>query len=248
MTLLGGDLNVLLNGVGGILCDGVLVIEAVHVDVGLFQGVGNNIGNGPLAFGLGVDSELMENKIRLADQIHVAAKRVDEVVLMENEASGPRLACDLPSCRMDALYVVAVGEAICLEGEISAGSLQELVSQICVPVECDTFKERDGVPISAYFVALGASSDLSGEARLCEVLIAIVEDFDVTCGIRFEITSADVKGGNIKRRRGRPRKQSFKLNVSDSHMDIHSILDKKPFVVANTVWHMGLALGVSGYD
>ncbi|KAJ1394956.1 hypothetical protein SESBI_33781 [Sesbania bispinosa] len=195
----------------------------VHVDVGLFQGVGNNIGYGPLAFGLGVDNELMENEIRLADQIHVASKRADEVVLVENEASGPGLACDLLSCRMEALHIVAVGEAIHLEGEISDSSLQESVSQIRVSVECDTFNERDGMSVSAYFVALGASYDLSGEARLCEVPIAIVEDFDVTCGIRSETTSAAIKGGNIKRRRGRPRKQSFKLK-------------------------MGLDLGVSGYD
>ncbi|KAJ1406392.1 hypothetical protein SESBI_25139 [Sesbania bispinosa] len=206
---------------------------------GWFQGVSNNSGSGPTTFGFGVDSEQVENITRMADPIHV--------VLVEHDVSGLGLACELPSSKLDVLHVAALGEDVRLEGAIPASSPQEQLSQCCMPVECDAFK-ANGALVSVDLVAFSAPPDLSGEDRLCDVPIAFAEDFKLACGIRFATPSATAKGGNIKRRRGRPRKKTVTLKVSDSVMEIHSILDKEPIDVANIVWNMRLDLGVSGYD
>ncbi|KAJ1399214.1 acyl-CoA dehydrogenase [Sesbania bispinosa] len=190
----------------------------------------------------------MGNITKMADPSHVTAKLVIDPVCVENDASGPGLACELTSSRLDALHVAALREDVRLEGALSVVSLQEPLSQCCMPVECDTFKASDGASISVDLVALSAPPDLSGDDRLCDVPIAFAEDLDLACGFRSVTPSVTVKGGNIKKRRGIPRKKFVTLKVSDSDMEIHYILDKEPFYVANTFWKMGLDLGVSGYD
>ncbi|KAJ1420452.1 hypothetical protein SESBI_14365 [Sesbania bispinosa] len=95
--------------------------------------------------------------------------------------------------------------------------------------------------------AMGSVFELSGNSRLCEVPITIADELEFQ-GVTRKVIPEDVgKGGLPKRRRGRPRKIPTNPQVSDSYMDICSLLVKKPHDVANSVWKIGLDLGVSGF-
>ncbi|KAJ1430557.1 terminase [Sesbania bispinosa] len=99
----------------------------------------------------------------------------------------------------------------------------------------------DGLDLSPKITYHG-EEDLFGDSRLCEVPITMVEDF-VALGLNLpEASDHGIDVGHIKRMRGRPRKNSAKLNVSDCNLDPN--LD--PLVVRNYVWKNGLDLGVTG--
>ncbi|KAJ1390336.1 polyprotein [Sesbania bispinosa] len=80
------------------------------------------------------------------------------------------------------------------------------------------------------------NASLLAEDNLCEVPITVMETIAMVKG-----KATTVNTRNPVKRRGRPKKNPDKLQVSDSFL-----LDKEPNEIAKLVWHLGLQLGVSG--
>ncbi|KAJ1433923.1 Solute carrier family 35 member F1 [Sesbania bispinosa] len=89
-------------------------------------------------------------------------------------------------------------------------------------------------------------NQLSAESRLCEVPVLLSEELDALWVNGSVLPCDAVRGGNLKGRRGRPRKYSSQSQVSKSVKVIQSLINKQPSNIANSVWKMGLDLGVSG--
>ncbi|KAJ1378229.1 hypothetical protein SESBI_48060 [Sesbania bispinosa] len=80
------------------------------------------------------------------------------------------------------------------------------------------------------------NASLLAEDNLCEVPITAMENITMVEG---KATTLNTR--NPVKKRGRPKKNPNKLQVSDSFL-----LDKEPNEIAKSVWHLGLQLGVSG--
>ncbi|KAJ1383938.1 hypothetical protein SESBI_42950 [Sesbania bispinosa] len=102
-------------------------------------------------------------------------------------------------------------------------------------------KEVDSMDLTG---SLNLGTDSIAEEALREVPISIVEDLEAM-GLYHR--GHQDKGGAPKRKRGRPKKKLSPQKVSASTVDlIH--LESEPYVVANSVWNLGVELGISGVE
>ncbi|KAJ1426794.1 hypothetical protein SESBI_10046 [Sesbania bispinosa] len=148
-----------------------------------------------------------------------------------SNASNVRTGIELQSA--DPIMCDGSGGAIARGDEKS----DVLTSQVEGVETCDAVQKESSTPeVVLETQIVGAGADLLAEMNLCEVPITVVDDMDSMGG-----KATTIPASYLVKRRGRPRKHPEKLQVSDS-----LLLDKDPYEIAKSIWHMGLQLGVSG--